>query len=573
MSDEISCPGDDNVNKISRRDVIRAGAAAFAAGAFMGLNSKKAAAALPPATPFKFTPFTQPLIVPPVIKPVSTGTPPTGFVPGQVFHGIAPEWFGPQGDFDRKNFELFPPSFYQVEMNEFLAEIIPGVKTPVWGWNGLVPGPTFKSRMGEPHVLRLTNNCKTERSRHLHGGHNPAHPDGHPNFLVLPGKARDYYYTNSVPREGNGKTGPLDTNESTSTMWYHDHALDITSKNVMFGCPGFHLNYDNLELGLIKTNVLPADAYDIPLAFHDKRFNSDGTIFFDPLNHDGHLGDVFCVNGKAQPVLTVERRKYRFRFLNAHNARWVELRLSNGQSMIRLGKDSWLYPNAIDAKTVLLGMANRADVVIDFTNAPNSLYLENILVQTDGRGPSGTLTNRTTQIPGTPYLKFNVVGPIQTNSASVAVGTALRPNSPILPSEIKRTRIFNFERANGAWQINGQFFDPNRADATPTIGDAERWILRNSAGGWWHPIHIHLESHQYVSVNGQAPPIEDRFKHDTAMLGANTEIELFMKFRTFKGPFVFHCHNLDHEDMRMMKQFDPRTVDTPSPQPVQQFFP
>ncbi|MFN9970714.1 MAG: multicopper oxidase domain-containing protein, partial [Phycisphaerae bacterium] len=153
-----------------------------------------------------------------------------------------------------------------------------------------------------------------------------------------------------------------------------------------------------------------------------------------------------------------------------------------------------------------------------------------------------------------------------TDSATVAPGTPLRPHEPIRPTQIVRTRVFEFTRRNGAWQINRRFFNPDIASATPTLGTAERWILRNNGGGWWHPVHIHLESHQIRRLNGRLPGPEDRFKSDTVILDGNGEAEIFMNFRTFRGPFVFHCHNLEHEDMRMMLTFDPRVTDTRSPQ-------
>ena len=249
------------------------------------------------------------------------------------------------------------------------------------------------------------------------------------------------------------------------------------------------------------------------------------------------------------------------------------MRLSSGQPFLGLGKDTWLFPNAVERDTLLLGMAQRADVVIDFTDAPNELFLENILIQKDGRGPSGSLDDRELQIPGTPFLKFIVEGDRQPDSASVSVGTQLRPHVPINPAEITQTRVFEFSRRNGAWQINKQFFDPDLANATPTLGTAERWILRNTSGGWWHPIHIHLESHQLVRLNGLRPQVEDRFKNDTVNLDGNGEAEILMNFRTFKGPFAFHCHNLEHEDMRMMFTFDPRITPSRAPQRIQQSFP
>jgi FtsP/CotA-like multicopper oxidase with cupredoxin domain len=349
--------------------------------------------------------------------------------------------------------------------------------------------------------------------------------------------------------------------------------MDISGDTVIHGLCGFYLQYDDLELSLIAKNVLPGDPFDIPVMIQDRRFNSDGTIFYDPLDHNGYLGDVYCVNGKAFPKLHVQRRKYRFRFLNGCNARHIELRLSDSRSFLGLGTDSWLYPEAIVRETLLMSPAKRADVIIDFTNAPSELYLENILRQEDGRGPGGKLDDRDLQIPGTQVLKFVVEGPPQRGSATVVAGTPLRPHVPIRPEEIAETRVFEFTRRNGAWQINQRYFDEFRADACPRLGTAERWILRNGSGGWWHPVHIHLESHQIQKIDGRKPPLSERFKVDTTMLGPNTEAEVLMRFRTFRGPFVFHCHNLEHEDMRMMFVVDPRVDGPLRDQPLQQYFP
>jgi FtsP/CotA-like multicopper oxidase with cupredoxin domain len=570
---------------VTRRSALQVGAAAIAAGVFAGLSPEARAKKGGKSgkggkgakgkngdgkngTPIQFTPFTVDLPIAPVKAPLAIGAPP--YQPGAVFHGIAPEFFNRTlaENPSLRYYEAFPTKFYEMRCKYAVHEFIPGVPTPVMTYDGTVPGPTFKARVGEPVVVRQWNDTDRELSTHLHGGHNPAHGDGYPNFYILPGKARDYYYTNTVPMEN----GQPDFGESPSTMWYHDHAMDITDEHVVRGMAGFFITYDQLEQDLIDRNVLPADAYDIPVAIQDKRFNADGTLWYDPLDHNGYLGDVMCLNGKAQPKMHVQRRKYRFRFLGGSTARFFELRLSEG-NFIGLGMDTWLFPQAIERDTLLLSPAKRADVIIDFTNAPNEVFLENILIQDDGRGPSGKLNDREIQIPGFPLMKFIVEGDPQPDSATVEVGTPLRPNTPIHADEIVATRIFEFQRRKGAWQINHKFFDPNRADATPTLGTAERWILRNEGGGWWHPIHIHLESHQIQLVEGQVPPLEDRFKSDTAILGAGTEMEVFMKFRTFKGPFVFHCHNTAHEDVRMMFVFDPRVTPTQSPTIIQQSFP
>lgn len=507
------------------------------------------------SVPFRFTPFTVDLPIAPVIQPVGIGTPP--YTPGDVFHGIAPEFA------QLARWELRPTKYYELRTQEATHQFIPGVETPVWGYNGIVPGPTFKGRIGEPTVVRVHNDLPVENSVHLHGGHTPTHADGFPNFYVLPGRARDYFYPNTVPLEN----GEPDFNESVSTEWYHDHAMDITGHNVYMGLAGFFLVTDDLEEGLIARNILPREPYDIPIVLNDKVFNPDGTLFYDFLDHNGQLGNVYLANGKAQPRLVVERRKYRFRILDGSNARFFNLRLSNGQSFLQIANDSWLLPQAIAKRSVMLSMAKRAEIIVDFTNAPSELYLENTARQEDGRGPNGRLDQPTK------LIKFVVRGPRVPNDATITDGTPLRPHTVIRPDEIVATRRFEFIRRNGAWQINRLFFDPDRADAIPRLGTAERWILKNEGGGWWHPIHIHLESHQIVRLNGRVPQLSDRFKSDTTILGPNDEAEVFMKFRTFNGPFVFHCHNVEHEDMRMMFVFDPRENPVPAPAPVVFKFP
>jgi FtsP/CotA-like multicopper oxidase with cupredoxin domain len=521
------------------------------------------------ASAFGYTKFSQPLLIPPVKKPISRGTPP--WEVGKVFHGVAPEYFDRRVAEEPSLYypEKYPESYYEVHIKEFEGEVFPNVKTPCVGYDGISPGPTFHYRGCEPVVVRMHNHSHHELSTHLHGGHNPSHGDGYPNFFILPGRARDYYYTNTIPYHH----GQPDVGEAPSTMWYHDHGMDVTAETCLQGLFGFAIQIDDFEQNLIDRKVLPGAEEDIVLGIADRRFNSDGTIAFDPLDHNGYLGDVYTVNGRAFPYFKVQRRKYRLRFLNASNARHVELRLSNGQPFVGIANDSWLLPRAISRDSILLSPAKRADVIVDFTNAPEELFLENILRQDDGRGPSGKLDRRDTEIPGENVMKFVVEGDPPVQDCSIKIGDELREHIPILPSEIEATRVFEFHRRKGAWQINNEFFDEFKSNACPRVGSAERWILRNGSGGWWHPIHIHLESHQIQSIDGRKPPAEWRYKSDVAMLGPNTEVELFMKFRTFTGPFVFHCHNLEHEDMRMMFVFDPIKDGPKSNQPLSAFYP
>jgi len=518
-----------------------------------------------PAAP-SFTPFTQALPIPGRLGD-ATLSPEPGCETARcgsldVYHGIAPE-FHPNHPSHHPDWDRLPTRHHFMEVNHAVHQFVPGIETPCLAYfaNGTtpsVPGPTFRMRHGQPAVIRMKNSIDLETSLHHHGAHSPSHSDGHPVHYTFHGECRDYYYPNVAPRHH----GEQDLSENPSTMWYHDHGNDVTAHNVAHGLAGFSIFTDSIEEDLISRKVLPAvddasgaqGAYDIPMAFHDTALNPDGTIYWDPLNHDGRIGNIFLTNGVAQPYLNVERRAYRFRFLCANLARIIELRLSTGQPWLQISNDSWLLPKATSVSTIRLIPGKRADVIVDFSRMPEGtvLYIENIMDQDNGRKPNGVDLKKRV-----PYVQLRVVGKTpQFGSLKIGAGTPLRPHVPITPDEIVATRVFVLNRSNGAWQINQEFYNATRCDAAIKVGTAERWILQNKSGGWWHPLHIHLESHQIQKINGKAPKEVWAAKTDTSPLEDNTQIEMFMKFRTFCGPFVFHCHNNNHEDMRMMKQFE-----------------
>lgn len=526
-----------------------------------------------------------------------------------VAHGIAPE-FGLLPEWNRFRTDFSPGRTHEQEFALFTEEttnrFVPGgPDTPVFTYrdgtkpagSGRSPGPTIIAEYLAPVVLRNFNRLTLDRSPvntthrdmetsiHLHGSHGTAHADGFPDFYTLAGEARDYFYPNIAPKETNPLTlvapvkgGVFDETWIPSTMWYHDHVMDLTGFTVARGLAGFYLVNDDRQRALAAAGVLPPldgrDAFGNPLDFaiaiSDQRFNADGTIFYDFLDHDGRLGNVFTVNGAVQPKHRVERRKYRLRILNASNARVYELRLSTRRKMAIIGTDTWLLPQAIEVESFQLAQGQRHDVIIDFRDAPGEVFLENIMVQEEGRGPKEIDPSRRV-----PLLKFEVSGANYTAERRVVDGTAIRgfrgtfdefglPGQFAFhdPREIVATRRFRSERSMGAWVINNRFFNPRRADAVPELGyGAERWILENGGGGWWHPIHTHLEGFQIRKVDGRLPRRERRFNSDLIALEGGATAEVFIKMRTFTGPYVVHCHAMEHEDMRMMGIVDP----TPGP--------
>lgn len=494
--------------------------------------------------------------------------------------------------------------------------------------SGTVPGPTVVVKYRQPAVLRCYNLLTADRDKpewgeqpndtfhahetsiHLHGGHNTAHADGYPDFYTLAGEARDYWYTNCGPQETNSETnvapihgindpglapgeyepdgtpasdGNFDQAWIPTTLWYHDHAMDVTGYNVTQGLAGFYLVVDPREERLAEQRVIPEPGgkYDIGLAIRDERFNADGTVFYDKLDHNGHIGDVFLVNGKVQPYLEVERRKYRFRILAANNARVWELRLSSRKALAVIATDSWMLPEAVEAEKVELSAGMRYDVIIDFSDyeAGEKVYLENISIQTDGRKPKKVDPDDPTKL-----LEFRVTDQVEedwdgNDGPPVVAGTKIRGFqgevledgtfgqwAVIEANEVVQSRVFRFDRGAGAWTVNNRYFNPRRSDGDTSLGvGAENWTIANNAGGWVHPIHTHLEGHQVVSINDEpVVRLERAFNQDLTLLHGGDSAEVRVKQRTFTGPFVMHCHTIEHEDMRMMAVLDPQPVDSVS---------
>jgi FtsP/CotA-like multicopper oxidase with cupredoxin domain len=223
--------------------------------------------------------------------------------------------------------------------------------------------------------------------------------------------------------------------------------------------------------------------------------------------------------------------------------------------------------------SLLLAMAERLEVVFDFAQFPigTEVFLENRLPQTNGRKPDDGLLVQGN--PANQLLKFIVTSDPPAGYAGSPVASSppdvLRPFAKIEDGEIAHAyrRRFEFERTDGAWAINGRFAgDLERPIATPVLGQPEIWTLENGSGGWWHPIHIHSEFFRVLKRNGQIPTITARnpvvaerdglARRDTILLKGGDTVEVFLRFRDHLGPFVFHCHNMEHEDMAMMARFD-----------------
>lgn len=484
----------------------------------------------------------------------------------------------------------------EIDWNFYSDSEYPGFNSKVWTYVDMNPNEQgefatgilrINANYGKPVMMRMYNGLPSDAknnqgfginqiSPHLHNAHNPPESDGGPTRFFDCGKWWDMWYPNiragfaSTHKNGTSRNGhwcPGDWQETQSTLWFHDHRFDFTASNVYKGLASFYTLFSDdidLDTGDETTGLrLPSGEFDIPLLFTDKILDASGQMFWDPFNLDGFLGDMQTVNFKIKPYLEVKRRKYRFRLLDAGPSRFLELFLSNGSKFIRIANDGNLLPKAQVVSSIRLGCAERADVILDFSQyAPGTvIFLENRLEQTNGRGPTGRILPSSSN---TQLLKFIVTGdPVTDDSAPLAtLQTQTMVPIPSRTNPVKKQRKWDFGTSNGAWTVNGKFFDPSTISAYPVEGSAELWTIK-SGGNWAHPVHIHHEEHQLVSRNGKTTlPLEDQSRKDVIRIGtaavgttATGEAQFYMQFRDWYGDYPMHCHNVVHEDHAMMVLF------------------
>ena len=532
-------------------------------------------AASPPTTP-----FVDPLTIMPVKQPVASLFPAPTAMPNNAA--------GEGRTRVHQAFKQFPPQhLYRVTQEAALAIMSPDLPPQnVWGFDGIVPGPTYVSHYGQPNLVRNVNQLPSDNggfgnnqiTTHLHNGHTPSESDGFPcDFFPNPQNptiANAFFYDQHYPNVLAGilsdhqATGG-DINESLSTLWYHDHRVDFTSQNTYKGLLGFYLLFNQFDTGNEETGFhLPSfPDFDVPMAFADKVFDPESRqLAFDLFNLDGIMGDKFLVNGKIQPFFRVKPRRYRFRWLDTGPSRFYEFFLTDPNNLSAknpywvIGNDGNLLPVPVQVTSVRIGVAERVEVIVDFRPfAGKSIYLENRLNQVNGQGP----------IVGTECGVPEIVAPGQGNLLlRFDVDSALVRDDSLPPSRMqfyqlpqivapRVTRTFKFDRLNGQWSINGQFMDCNTIRFNVQQNSVENWILANLSGDWTHPIHIHLEEHQILSRNRVPPPLAvEHSRKDVSRLHPNERVRLFFRFRDFHGRYPLHCHNVVHEDHAMMLRWE-----------------
>ncbi|WP_432187000.1 multicopper oxidase family protein [Streptomyces sp. Tue6028] len=446
---------------------------------------------------------------------------------------------------------------YDVTQREASVEIVDGLRTTIWGYDGILPGPTLVTRRGRRTVVRHRNELPVPTVVHLHGGRNAPRHDGYPTDQILPaGGAHSGAHQHGGDLSHGTRTYEYDTDQRAATLWYHDHRMDFTGPSVWRGLAGLHIITDDEERAL----PLPDGDRDLPLVIMDRSFAADGSLRYPSVDKDlartpgvtsgyeaGVLGDVVLVNGTPWPYREVDAVRHRLRLLNASNARRYRLRLDPApdgvaEPFVQVASDGGLLARPLTHPYLDLASAERQEVVVDFSRYRVGQKVR--LVNDFGDGPTRRI------------MEFRVARRAKDDSH---VPRTLSVIEPLDPRHAVRERDMVFQSKSigdrHGWTVNGEPFSVDHVHAAPRLGDIEIW---NLYADFHHPIHLHLVHFQVLNRGTKDPGRFDHGWKDTLDLRPAEQARIITRFDGHRGKYVFHCHNLEHEDMMMMGNFEVR---------------
>jgi len=412
--------------------------------------------------------------------------------------------------------------------------------------------------------IRFLNLLPDETIIHWHGLHVPDLMDGHPRFAVGPGGSYTYEF------EVLNRAG---------TYWYHPHPHGRTGHQVYGGLAGLLIVSDKEETSL----PLPTGDHDLSLVIQDRLFDRNNQLVYMPNGMmdrmNGMLGDRILVNGRADASIDVDAGAYRLRILNASNARVYRLAWDDGRPLIVIGTDGGLMERPEQKGDVLLSPGERLEVWADFSRSPVGASVRLISLPLPasaaggmrghgmmGRGMMGGMRGRQPRLGDETFtiMRFkvgSVSGP-KLNLPEKLTPLARYTRADADDSYVRR---FTLSMSHMQGLINGRVFAMQ--DVAPNeivrLGATEIWEFANDASGMGmmnmpmiHPMHIHAVQFQVlnrwgVGHNGYM----DKGWKDTVLLLPGEGVQVIARFAPFTGLYLYHCHNLEHGDGGMMRNF------------------
>jgi FtsP/CotA-like multicopper oxidase with cupredoxin domain len=425
-------------------------------------------------------------------------------------------------------------------------------------------GPTFRILRGERVRVHFHNALSEPTIVHWHGLHVGEANDGHPRFVVGPGGSYEYDFI---------------VDDRPGTYWYHPHPHDRTGAQVYRGLAGLFLVVDPDDVA----RGLPGGEYDVPLVLQERQLGDDGELVYDANAMSGFLGTRTFVNGLATNTRSVTAGSYRLRLLNGSNARIYKLAWSDGSPLTVLGTDGGLLPRPVTRPYVMLTPGQRLELWADFGQAPKGeqVWLESRPFLGGGGGMMGMRMGRS---PGPAngaafkVCRFVVSG----KGRRLPVPKTLLPVAFAREAEVVNLaspRSIPISMSHMRWLLNGRPFGMLEVASNERVrlDTTEDWLFENPGFrmSMPHPIHLHGGQFQVVGrsvmpawqaeANSVREGLVDEGFRDTVLVMPGEQVKLRMRFDRHPGLFLYHCHNLEHEDMGMMRNF---LVESPTHPPT-----
>ena len=436
--------------------------------------------------------------------------------------------------------------------------------------------PILRIESGARFTASLDNALTEPTIIHWHGLHTPAKMDGHPRDTIAPGARYDYDFT--VRNRGG-------------TYWYHTHAHELTAKQAYNGLASFFLVDDDDQRKLAKALDLQLGLTDLALVIQDKQFDAKGKLVYRPNAHEsmmGWLGDIVLANLTPNAVHTVTPRTYRLRLLNGSNARIYRLAFVKGDGALPftvIGTDGGLIEKPETVTEAFLAPGERLDVLFDAGQAQpgDTVFLRSLafdaMENEGGMGGMGGMGGQGMgqMMAGMGSSRLPLGAAFNVLKLPVTAGERVLATLPAALSEVKPIRTEGvperkIELSMQAMRllINGLTFRMDEIAFEVKRGAVEIWRISNPAVGMPHPMHIHGFSFQVLErLNsppqwsatarfGKGRAASDLGWKDTVLVWPGETVRIAIDFaHDFPGgqTYVFHCHNLEHEDAGMMINF------------------
>ena len=436
-----------------------------------------------------------------------------------------------------------PPAFdvdtFHLVVDEHVHQFYPGINTNTYGASAEYLGPTLVFHTNDTACIRVHNDLAQITNMHWHGLHVPAEFDGGPPREIAPGGAWDVKFQVKNP---------------AGTYWYHPHPHELTAEQANMGIAGFIIVQDDDEAALDLPRTYGVD--DFPIVVQDRRFQANGSFVFE------RFGDSVLVNGTPRPYLECPAQVVRLRLLNGSNARIYPLGFENNHPFSVIASDGGLLNAPVTMDRIPLSNGERAEILLDLTGMEgDSLLLMSYGSELPATVPgSSFILWEGSALNGIdfPVLRIRITAPTTSPVTAVpaALGTALPLDEALATNTRTKVLSGNGMVGMGMFYINGQMFDLNVINDTIQLGAMEIWEIENISN-MAHPFHIHGGSFYLLDRDGLAPPAWEQGAKDVVLVDAGENVRVIMRFDdlTEGWPFMYHCHNLLHEDNMMMAQY------------------